>query len=156
MTRPVGLTLPVDAHPIRTDRLLLRPLTEADADDVYSCQSLPEAVRYLPWPLRDREESREHTLKRAGFTRMAADKDAIIRAVELLGPDGEPGQVIGDLNIFLQSAVNAQVSIGWIFHPVRHGRGYATEAARAVLAASASAAGAPGSPIFGTAGRLRA
>ncbi|TFB49908.1 GNAT family N-acetyltransferase [Cryobacterium tagatosivorans] len=133
MTRPVGLTLPVDARPIRTDRLLLRPLTEADADDVYSYQSLPEAVRYLPWPLRDREESREHTLKRAGFTRLAADKDAIILAAELLGPDGEPGPVIGDLSIFLQSAVNAQVSIGWVFHPVRHGRGYATEAARAVL-----------------------
>lgn len=133
MTRPVGLILPVDAQPIRTDRLLLRRLTEADADDVYSYQSLPEAVRYLPWPLRDREESHEHTLKRAGFTRLAADHDAIILAAELLGPDGEPGPVIGDLSIFLQSAANAQVSIGWVFHPVRHGRGYATEAARAVL-----------------------
>ncbi|SDK33622.1 Protein N-acetyltransferase, RimJ/RimL family [Cryobacterium psychrotolerans] len=133
MTRSVGATLPVDAHAIRTDRLLLRPLTEADADDVFSYQSLPEAVRYLPWPLRDREESREHTLKRAGFTRLANDKDAIILAAELPGPDGEPGPVIGDLSIFLQSAVNAQVSIGWVFHPILHGRGYATEAARAVL-----------------------
>lgn len=133
MTRPVGLTLPVDAHPIRTDRLLLRPLTEADADDVYAYQSLPEVVRFLPWPVRDREESRGHTVKRAGFTRLADDKDAIILAVELVGPDGEPGPVIGDMSIFLRSAVNAQVAIGWVFHPTRQGRGYATEAARAVL-----------------------
>lgn len=133
MTRPVGLTLPVEARPIRTERLVLRPLTEADADDVYAYQSLPDVVEYLPWPVRDREESREHTLKRAGFTRLADDKDAIILAAELVGPNGEPCPVIGDMSIFLRSAVNAQVTIGWVFHPSRQGRGYATEAARAVL-----------------------
>lgn len=133
MTRPVGLTLPVEARPIRTERLVLRPLTEADADDVFAYQSLPDVVEYLPWPVRDREESREHTAKRAGFTRLADDKDAIILAAELVGPNGEPGPVIGDMSIFLRSAVNAQVAIGWVFHPSRQGRGYATEAARAVL-----------------------
>ena len=133
MTRPVGLTLPVEARPIRTERLVLRPLAEADADDVFAYQSLPDVVEYLPWPVRDREESREHTVQRAGFTRLADDKDAIILGAELVGPNGEPGPVIGDLSIFLRSAVNAQVAIGWVFHPSRQGRGYATEAARAVL-----------------------
>jgi len=133
VTPPVGVTLPVDGHPIRTDRLLLRPLTAADAEDVYAYQSLPEAVRFLPWPLRNREESREHTLKRAGFTRLVADKDAIILAAELVGPKDEPGPVIGDMSIFLRSTANAQVAVGWVVHPSRQGRGYATEAARAVL-----------------------
>ncbi|MEO6200109.1 MAG: GNAT family protein [Cryobacterium sp.] len=133
MTPRGGATLPIDGHPIRTDRLLLRPLTAADADDVYAYQSLPEAVRFLPWPLRDREESREHTLKRAGFTRLFADKDAIILAAELVGPTGEPGPVIGDMSIFLRDTANAQVAVGWVFHPSRQGRGYATEAATAVL-----------------------
>lgn len=133
MTRPGGLTLPALAHPIRTERLVLRPLTEADADDVFAYQSLPDVVEYLPWPVRDREESREHTAQRAGFTRLADDKDAIILGAELVGPNGEPGPVIGDLSIFLRSAANAQVAIGWVFHPSRQGRGYATEAARAVL-----------------------
>lgn len=133
MTGPVGLTLPVEAHPIRTERLVLRPLTGADADDVFAYQSLPDVVEYLPWPVRDREESRDHTVQRAGFTRLAGSKDAIVLGVELVGPNGEPGPVIGDLSVFLRSAVDAQVAIGWVFHPSRQGRGYAAEAARAVL-----------------------
>lgn len=133
MSHPVGPTLPVEARPIRTERLLLRPLTEADTDDVFAYQSLPDVVQYLPWPVRDREESREHTVKRAGFTRLADNNDAIILGAEQVGPNGEPGPVIGDMSIILRSAVNAQVAIGWVFHPSRQGRGYATEAARAVL-----------------------
>ncbi len=134
MSAPVGLqTLPFDAHPIRTERLLLRPLTEADADDIYAYQSLPEAVRYLPWPLRNREESLEHTRTRAGFTGLKDDKDALILAAELVGPDGAHGPVIGDLSVFLESGANAQIMIGWVFHPAWQRKGYATEAGRALL-----------------------
>lgn len=134
MTPPRGLnTLPFHARPIRTDRLLLRPLNAVDANEVFAYQSLPEVVRYLPWPLRDREESREHTIKRAGFTRLQNDKDGIVLAAELLGSDGEPGPVIGDLSVFLESKENAQLSIGWVFHPGFQRKGYATEAARAIL-----------------------
>ncbi|HZK59875.1 MAG TPA: GNAT family N-acetyltransferase, partial [Cryobacterium sp.] len=123
MTAPAGLqTLPLDAHPIRTPRLLLRPLTEADADDVFAYQSLPEVVRYLPWPLRDRAESLEHTRKRSGFTRLENDSDALILAMELVGAEGEPGPVIGDLSVFLESAEHAQIEIGWVLHPDHQGR----------------------------------
>ena len=134
MTVPVGLTtLPFEAHPIRTARLLLRPLTEADADDVFAYQRLPEVVRYLPWPVRDREESREHTEKRAGFTRLHDDKDGLILAAELVGAHQAHGPVIGDLSVFLESGDNAQLAIGWVIHPAYQGRGFATEAARAGL-----------------------
>lgn len=134
MTTPTGLSpLPFDAHPIRTDRLLLRPLTAADTDDVYGYQSDAEVVRYLPWPVRTFEESREHTLTRAGFTRLENDNDALILGVELLGDDGEPGPLIGDLSVFLDSAANAQIEIGWVFHADHQRKGYATEAARALL-----------------------
>ncbi|WP_022887537.1 GNAT family N-acetyltransferase [Glaciibacter superstes] len=128
-----GLALPFHAHEIRTERLLLRPLTEADADDVFAYQSLPEVVRYLPWPLRDREESREHTLKRAGFTRLEKDDDGLALAVELVGEGGSRGPVIGDMTVILANAVEDRIEIGWVFHPAYQGRGFATEAARAVL-----------------------
>lgn len=125
--------LPFDAHPIRTRRLLLRPLTEADADDVAAYQALPDVVRYLPWPVRSPAESREHTVTRAGSTRLADDEDGLILAAELVGADGSPGPVIGDLSVFLKCREHAQVAVGWVFHPLWHGRGYATEAATAVL-----------------------
>jgi RimJ/RimL family protein N-acetyltransferase len=148
---PTGLTtLPFAAHPLRTDRLLLRPLTEADSDDVFAYQSLPEVVGFLPWPLRTLEESREHTLKRAGLTRLEKDDDALIFAIELVGDgagDGVGGSrtgdgagstvgrstVIGDLSVFLSSAENAQIEIGWVLHPAYQKQGYASEAARALL-----------------------
>ena len=131
---PTGLTsLPFVAHALRTERLLLRPLTEADADDVFAYQSIPEVVRYLPWPLRDREESLEHTQKRAGFVRLEADQDVMILAAELVDESGERGRVIGDITVFLDSAANAQLEIGWVIHPDFQGKGYAAEAARAVL-----------------------
>ncbi len=134
MTTPTGLTtLPFSAHPIRTDRLLLRPLTAADVDDVFAYQADPDVVRYLPWPVRNFEESREHTLKRAGFTRLENDNDALILGVELLAEKGQPGPVIGDLSVFLGSGSNAQIEIGWVFHADHQRKGYAAEAARALL-----------------------
>jgi len=149
MTIPTGLTtLPFIAHPIRTDRLVLRPLTEADVDDVFAYQSIAEVVEFLPWPLRNREESRAHTLERAGFTRLEHDGDRLILGAELIGDAGDtdkaddagahngtskPGRVIGDLSVFLNSGEHAQIEIGWVFHPDHQRKGYATEAARALL-----------------------
>jgi RimJ/RimL family protein N-acetyltransferase len=140
---PTGLTtLAFTAHPLRTDRLLLRPLTEADTDDVFAYQSLPEVVDFLPWPVRTLEESREHTLMRAGLTRLEKNDDALIFAIELPGDSGDgrdsdgprrSGRVIGDLSVFLSSAENAQIEIGWVLHPAYQKQGYAKEAARALL-----------------------
>ncbi|HYI34651.1 MAG TPA: GNAT family N-acetyltransferase, partial [Glaciibacter sp.] len=133
-TTPAGLTtLPYTVHPVRTERLLLRPLTEADVDDVHAYQSIAEVVRHLPWPLRNLEESREHTVKRAGFSRLENDDDAIVLAAELAVADGERGRVIGDFSIMLSSAQHAQVEVGWVLHPAFQGKGYATEAAAAVI-----------------------
>ncbi|MGO4690517.1 GNAT family N-acetyltransferase [Glaciibacter sp. 2TAF33] len=135
---PTGLTtLPFTAHPFRTDRLLLRPLTEADTNDVFAYQSRPDVVGFLPWPLRTLEESREHTVKRAGLTRLEKDDDALIFAMELVGSTADEtdgrGPVIGDLTVILSSAENAQVEIGWVLHPDYQKQGYASEAARALL-----------------------
>jgi RimJ/RimL family protein N-acetyltransferase len=134
---PTGLTtLPFDAYPVRTERLLLRPLTEADVDDVFAYQSVPDVVRFLPWPVRTLEESREHTLKRAGLTRLERDDDALVFGIELVGESGEDAgrrTVIGDVSVILSSAANAQIEIGWVLHPSYRGKGYASEAARALL-----------------------
>lgn len=143
---PPRLTLPVelghlDAEPLRTARLLVRPLRAADADDVHAYQSRPDVVAYLPWPVRDRAASAEHTTARAARRRLAADGESVALAVVLPGgPTSEPtsgaggdGRVIGDLTLILVSAAHAQVEVGWVLHPDARGLGYATEAASALL-----------------------
>ena len=87
---PPALRFPFDATaltsaPIRTERLVLRPIEAADAADVYEYQRLPEVIRYLPWPERDRTEGFEHTAKRAAERILAADEDFVVFAATLPG-----------------------------------------------------------------------
>lgn len=116
-------------HPIRTERLVLRPLEASDADDVWLYQKEAEILRYIPWPERTREEAREHTERRAaaGET-LANDGDHVFLAVELAsGP--EAGRVIGDLMLMVSSTMKAEIEVGWVFALDQQGFGYASEAA---------------------------
>lgn len=149
---PPGLRFPfdmddVDADPLRTERMLLRPIRASDADDVYEYQRLPEVLRYIPWPERDRLEGRQHTLKRARARRLEHDDDAVIFAMELVGEpsvsisttdaaaDRAPSdRVIGDVMIRVGSVEHAQLELGWVVHPAFQRRGLAAEAAAAVMA----------------------
>ncbi|MFB9830753.1 GNAT family N-acetyltransferase [Actinoallomurus acaciae] len=139
---PPELRLPfdlagLDVSPIRTDRLVLRPIRTQDADDIDAYQRLPEVVAFLPWPLRDREASHEHTALRAAQRTLGGDGDAVALAIVLLGEPslgrGGGDRVIGDLTFILSSAAHAQVAVGWVLHPDFQGRGYAREAAAALL-----------------------
>jgi RimJ/RimL family protein N-acetyltransferase len=113
--------------PLVTDRLVLRPLRETDLDDVAAYQSLDEVVRYLPWPLRDREQSREHLALRMPLVRLEGDDDVAVLAIAL------DGRVIGDLTVILRSVENRTIELGWVLHPSRQRRGFAAEAVGAIL-----------------------
>jgi aminoglycoside 6'-N-acetyltransferase len=66
--------------------------------------------------------------ERIGATRIEGDGDKIILAVE------HEGRVIGDLLVRAGQFADRQAEIGWAFNPEYHGRGFATEAARELLA----------------------
>ncbi|QIM17021.1 GNAT family N-acetyltransferase [Leucobacter insecticola] len=125
-------------QPIRTKRLLLRPLAARDADDVWRYQSDAEILRYIPWPERTREEARAHTELRAGTDNTAGegalrnDGDRVFLAVELAAGT-ERGRVIGDLMLRVASTVKHEIEVGWVFARDQHGRGYAAESAAEVL-----------------------
>jgi RimJ/RimL family protein N-acetyltransferase len=136
---PPALRLPYDAnvlaeHPLTTDRLILRPLRDDDAEDVYRYQRLPEVRRYIPWADWSKQDAFAHTRKRAAWGPLAADGDGVILAMVLPPSSTEPGRVIGDVMLRVDHVEHATLEIGWVVHPAFHGLGLATEAAGAALA----------------------
>ncbi|TLP53203.1 GNAT family N-acetyltransferase [Microbispora triticiradicis] len=116
-------------YPIVTPRLVLRPFTEADLDDLHAFHSLPEVTRYLYWDARTREETKAALDRKIACAGLGADGDALSVAAALSGG----GPVIGDLTLFLRSREHRQGEIGFVFNPACQGRGLATEAAREIL-----------------------
>ncbi len=111
---------------IRTPRLTLRTVRPDDAEAFLGWRSLPEVMRYIyqePWTP---EVARERLEKwsRAPF---AAPGDVLELAVEV------DGTVVGEA-LLKWAHGDEQVEIGYAFHPAVVGLGYATEAARALLA----------------------
>jgi RimJ/RimL family protein N-acetyltransferase len=117
-------------YPIETERLLLRPLRPSDADAVFAYQSRADVVRYIPYDARTLEEVQQRlsapdrvrsTLEEAG--------QAILLAVVRRADD----VLVGDVMLAWTSAEHRTGEIGYVFDPVQHGHGYATEAAAALL-----------------------
>ena len=112
---------------VTTPRLVLRAFREDDLDDVHAWQGDPDVVRYLPWPVRTREETLDWLRARIAADALADDDDAIAWAVE------HEGRVIGSITLFLRSVAHAQGEIGFVVEQPAQGRGLAAEATAAVL-----------------------
>lgn len=118
-------------YPLTTERLLLRPLDPAtDVEALHAYQSLPEVCRYVPYEPRSREQVAER-LAAAETTRaeLAEEGQYLDLAVVLRAT----GELIGDVLLFWHSEKHRSGEIGYALHPAHHGRGFVTEAARAML-----------------------
>lgn len=109
--------------PIRTDRLVLRGATHQDAADLHAYHSDPEVARHLLQPPLDRGQVE-------AMLRARVDQDNPF-ALEVVAE--HEGVVVGDLVLFLQKPSVDTAEIGWVLNPAHAGRGFATEAARALL-----------------------
>ena len=118
------------AYPLETARLVIRPLTDGDVDDLYAYHRLPPIVAYLPWPVRTREQTREVLETRKTAIVLDKEGDALCLGVALR----ESNRVIGEMFLFWRSEANQQGELGFVFHPAFHGHGYAREAAERMLA----------------------
>ncbi len=118
------------AYPVQTDRLLLRPFAASDFDALLAIQSRADVARYLYWDPRTAAEVRETLDTKVRATAIVAEGDYLSLAAVL----SESGEMIGDCTLGWASAGHRQAEIGFVFHPDHHGQGYATEAARALLA----------------------
>lgn len=117
---------------IETDRLILRPISLSDVDDLLEYQSHPEIVRYIPWPERSRQqviEAAEKTISSSKFD-LVEDGDFIVLVWELK----DDGKVVGQSNMSLKSKNDRCADIGWVTHQDFQRRGLAYEATKALMA----------------------
>lgn len=124
--------------PVQTARLLIRPFCPDDLLALHDLHRRSEVVRYVSWAAHAGLEDAVLLLE----TRMAVpglrlDGDKLVLAVT----DRQDSRLLGEVALILNDRALLQGEIGFILHPDHHGRGYAFEAARAMLDIGFSAAG---------------
>ncbi len=115
--------------PIRTERLLLRPLEVADTDAVHAYQSRADVCRYIPYPPRTREEVAARLAADTIRSTLEDAGQALLLAIIVAGT----GTLVGDVMLAWTSREHRSGEIGYVLNPEHHDHGYATEAAAALL-----------------------
>lgn len=115
--------------PLRTERLALRPFTEADIDALYAMRSDPDHVRYLPFGAATADDIAATIAKRKPLVSLGDEGSAVVLAMELAAT----GEMIGEVLLFDYSAHHRSALHGYALATAYHGKGYVTEAARALL-----------------------
>lgn len=114
---------------ITTERLLLRPHRESDLEDLLAFHGDPEVVRHVPWPVRDREQTRTALAAKLEQDRLRACGDWLALAVEWR----ERRLVVGEVLLKWASDVSRQGELGFVLRRDVQGLGLAREAAEGML-----------------------
>lgn len=114
-------------YPLRTERLTLRPLREDDVDVVLAYRNDPAVAEYQDWDL---PVTRERVARQVAA--MAQWTDIVPGEPRNIGIDLD-GELIGDLYVGLDEH-GGVAEIGFTLRPEHQGKGYAFEAASALVA----------------------
>jgi RimJ/RimL family protein N-acetyltransferase len=117
------------AYPIRTERLLLRPLTINDVDALLAYRSRPDVCRYVPFEPMGRRLIGERLAAQWATIALTDEGQALTLGIEL----ARTGELVGDVVLFWHSQEHRGGEVGYILNPDFAGHGYATEAAHALL-----------------------
>jgi len=115
--------------PIETERLRLRAHTRADLDDLVVFHGDPEVTRFIPWPVRTREQTAAALELKLPQAVATAEGAWLVLAVEERLSDHVVGEVL------LKRADDAERlgEVGYAFATAAQGRGIASEAVGALL-----------------------
>ena len=124
-----GLRLPyLPDLPVTTERLELRGFRPDDLEPLLAFHSRSDVVHYVPFEPRTAAGMAIALDSKLAGTCLASAGDHLDLAVGL-----RDGPLVGDLVVMMADPVHGSVELGWIFDPTYGGRGYATEAVRALL-----------------------
>ena len=115
--------------PLETERLTLRPFEERDFDAFAAIHAAAETARWLYNEARTRDEARAH-FRRKQQSSLVREDDWLSCAIV----ERASGTLVGDLSFHWVSVEHRTGEIGFIVAPGHKGKGYAAEAARALLA----------------------
>ncbi|MBB6626369.1 GNAT family N-acetyltransferase [Nocardioides sp. KIGAM211] len=119
--------MPLPTPTLTTDRLLLRPVADTDADDLFTLQSDAHVLRYWdspPWQDPARAQ------RFIATSRELAEEGSGAR---LVLERTEDGAFLGWCSLTKWDPVHRSASMGYCLAESAWGQGYATEAGRAVL-----------------------
>jgi RimJ/RimL family protein N-acetyltransferase len=125
-TRP-GLLRP--SYPVRSERLLLRPLIPGDADALLAYRSRLDVSRWVPFDPMSRDDILERIAGQWSRTELTDEGQALTLGAEVAAT----GELAGDVILMWHSREHAGGEVGYVLNPALGGHGYATEAARAML-----------------------
>ena len=125
---PAPVRPPVLAHPLRTERLTLRPATADDAEATWTYRRLEAVNEWLTGCPADLD----------GYRELFSEPERLATTVVVtLGHDAT-APVIGDFMLRREDAWaqlevadrarDSQAELGWVLDPAHTGQGYATEA----------------------------
>ncbi len=116
---------------MHTGRLVIRRFSAADLANLMAYQTRPETLQYEPVEPMTEERAVDYLAKQADPEHPACGPAGgwLSFAVQHNGD----ARVIGEVGIFFEPEPKSEGAIGWMFHPDFCGRGYATEAAQALL-----------------------
>jgi RimJ/RimL family protein N-acetyltransferase len=122
-----GLLRP--SYPVRTERLLLRPLKAADADALLAYRSRLDVSRWVPFEPMSSDDILERIAGQWSRTELTDEGQALTLGAEVAAT----GELAGDVILMWHSREHAGGEVGYVLNPTLSGHGYATEAARALL-----------------------
>lgn len=113
---------------IETERLRLRPLSMADADDLLEYHGDEIVVRYIPWEPRSLASVQSAIEQYLAFPlTLSQEGDSVVLGWELK----TSGKIIGQSNATLLSLSNQTADVGWVTNRHFWRQGLAFEATQA-------------------------
>ncbi|UPT70532.1 MAG: GNAT family N-acetyltransferase [Flavobacterium sp. JAD_PAG50586_2] len=123
--------LTINFHPfqnIETERLLLRRINESDVEEVFALRGNQETMKYIPRPLtKSKEDALQHI---AMIEEKIVNNTGINWGITI---KGNP-KIIGIIGHYRISPENHRAEVGYMSFPETNGKGYMSEALKAVLA----------------------
>ena len=122
--------MPAPEWPLETERLILRPFEPGDLEALHEIHSDDGVVRWLYDEARTLAETHDLLSRKVEAAALSREGDWLSAAAVLRAT----GELVGDLALNWASEEHRQGEVGFLVHPRHQGNGYATEAARPLLA----------------------